>query len=520
MSLPYLCIPIDKNALGLGNVDNTSDVNKPVSTAQAAADAAVLASANAYTDAAIGGLPAAPVTSVAGKTGNVTLVVADVSGAAPLASPTFTGTVVLPGSTSIGGISSTELSYLDNVSSNIQVQLSDKQPLNANLTSYANAANAAQRRTLIGAAALNGSSSVPFSTSGLSVSGPLGVLNDIDTDGNVLVHMGGNVVVDSGEVSTPSVRTDTLYPKSGTEIIVDGKLTSNEVQTGFIVSGVDGSNVISVAGRALIDDNYTNVAEWFNAEGRPLLKVNDLLQVVGQFSSDNNSIASDGSGVLSVNGLTAAGLAVTGQSFFDNGAISTDGTGTLSANGAVFGGRIYINDQGNGNINTDGPIFTSGELTAEGVTVLDAGAITTDGSGNLSANEIIANNLRGDVIYPKSGGTVTLDGGLDVQGLLTVTGDVSFSGSSTASAFYLTSGDSWDGGGLNVTTGNTRLDNGAITTDGGGGLTASEVTVGNTLIVNGVSSPVHVISYTSGNVTIQGDDGYRYTFAATRTANP
>ena len=48
-------ITITKSDLGLANVDNTSDINKPVSTAQAAADAAVLVSANAYTDAHGGG---------------------------------------------------------------------------------------------------------------------------------------------------------------------------------------------------------------------------------------------------------------------------------------------------------------------------------------------------------------------------------------------------------------------------------------------------------------------------------
>jgi hypothetical protein len=37
------------------NVDNTSDIDKPVSTAQASADAATLASANAYTDAKVSG---------------------------------------------------------------------------------------------------------------------------------------------------------------------------------------------------------------------------------------------------------------------------------------------------------------------------------------------------------------------------------------------------------------------------------------------------------------------------------
>ncbi len=42
---------------------------------------------------------------------------------APLASPTFTGTVVLPSNTSIGNVSSTEIGYLDGVTSSIQTQL-------------------------------------------------------------------------------------------------------------------------------------------------------------------------------------------------------------------------------------------------------------------------------------------------------------------------------------------------------------------------------------------------------------
>ena len=45
---------------------------------------------------------------------------------APSASPTFTGTVVLPNTTSIGSVSSTEIGYLDNVTSAIQTQLDNK----------------------------------------------------------------------------------------------------------------------------------------------------------------------------------------------------------------------------------------------------------------------------------------------------------------------------------------------------------------------------------------------------------
>ena len=45
---------------------------------------------------------------------------------APIASPTFTGAVVLPSNTTIGNVLSTEISYLDGVSSSIQTQLNGK----------------------------------------------------------------------------------------------------------------------------------------------------------------------------------------------------------------------------------------------------------------------------------------------------------------------------------------------------------------------------------------------------------
>ena len=47
----------------------------------------------------------------------------DLSGYAPLVSPTFTGAVVLPSTTSIGNVSDTEIGYLDGVTSSIQEQI-------------------------------------------------------------------------------------------------------------------------------------------------------------------------------------------------------------------------------------------------------------------------------------------------------------------------------------------------------------------------------------------------------------
>ena len=49
-------------------------------------------------------------------------------GYAKSASPTFTGTVALPSTTSIGTITSTELSYVDGVTSSIQTQIDNKSP--------------------------------------------------------------------------------------------------------------------------------------------------------------------------------------------------------------------------------------------------------------------------------------------------------------------------------------------------------------------------------------------------------
>lgn len=65
-------------------------------------------------------------THTAGQIVRHMIVGSDLQLKAPLDSPTFTGTVVLPSTTSIGNVSSTELNYVNNVTSNIQAQLDSK----------------------------------------------------------------------------------------------------------------------------------------------------------------------------------------------------------------------------------------------------------------------------------------------------------------------------------------------------------------------------------------------------------
>ena len=91
-----------RTTLGLGNVTNESKVT--------------MFSSPTFTGTVSG------VTATHVGLGNVT----NESKATMFSSPTFTGTAVLPSTTSIGDVSSTELGYLDGVTSAIQTQINSK----------------------------------------------------------------------------------------------------------------------------------------------------------------------------------------------------------------------------------------------------------------------------------------------------------------------------------------------------------------------------------------------------------
>lgn len=148
-------VTLTKSDVGLSNVNNTSDLNKPISTAtQAALDLKYDASnPNNYVDAS-GAASAAPVQSVAGRTGAVVLTktdvglgsVDDVSAASLRDRSTHTGTqlastisdfttavqaVTIDAAKIDGGVvSNAEFATLDgiNTSVSIQSQINDKEP--------------------------------------------------------------------------------------------------------------------------------------------------------------------------------------------------------------------------------------------------------------------------------------------------------------------------------------------------------------------------------------------------------
>jgi hypothetical protein len=203
---------ITKSDVGLSNVDNTTDALKPVSTATAAAIATAKTQAESYADAAVSilttaspealntlnelaealgddanfagtvtsslalkaplasptftgtvTLPVGTVTSgmildgsvTSSKIANGTIIDSDINAAAeistskisgldialglraPLAAPTFTGTVTLPATTSIGDVSNVELAYVNGVTSGIQGQIDAKLETTVAASTYA-----------------------------------------------------------------------------------------------------------------------------------------------------------------------------------------------------------------------------------------------------------------------------------------------------------------------------------------------------------------------------------------------
>ena len=92
---------LTKSSVGLGNVDNTSDANKPVSTAQASAIATAKSEAIAAVNDVIASAPAAlntldELAAALGDDANfATTVTNGLAAKAPLANPTFTGTVTV-----------------------------------------------------------------------------------------------------------------------------------------------------------------------------------------------------------------------------------------------------------------------------------------------------------------------------------------------------------------------------------------------------------------------------------------
>jgi hypothetical protein len=133
---------------------------------------------------------------------------------ANLAAPTFTGTVVLPSTTSIGSVDSTELGYLNGVTSAIQTQLDAKQASDSDLTALAGlSTNGLVVRTGTGSATTKTISA----GSGITVTNGDGL-----SAGNIVIAATGGG--GSGTVTSVGMTVPTGLSVSGSPVTTSGTL--------------------------------------------------------------------------------------------------------------------------------------------------------------------------------------------------------------------------------------------------------------------------------------------------------
>ncbi len=336
LTSPLITTPtgIVKADVGLGNVDNTSDVNKPVSTAQAAADAAVLtaaqetaedivdaasvlsaadatakanaaqaaaisaaaadatakanaalASANTYTDGKVADLiDSAPgaldtLNELAAAIGDDANYASTITNAlalkAPLANPTFTGTVVLPTVSATGNIvpdidntydlgSPTKMwkdlyvgpgSIYVNGQKVLETNNSGDVVVSADLNE-----NLSLRTSGTGSIELN-----PTGMGSVQIKGPLSITagkNITSSDGNAVTFA---VPVSADSISSKSTNTDLTLSANGT-----GKVYVNdnaEVSGNFVVGGnltVSGTTTTVNSETISLADNIIDLNSNFN----------------------------------------------------------------------------------------------------------------------------------------------------------------------------------------------------------------------------------------------------------------
>jgi hypothetical protein len=208
---------------------------------------------------------------------------------APLASPTFTGTVVLPADTSIDGVSATEISYLGTVTSDVQVQIDTKAPT-ADPTFTGTVAGITKAMVGLGNVNNTADANKPVSNStqtALDLKADLAAANFV---GNV--EVGGSLVVD-GDFTVNGAN----FVNSATSITIEDNIVllasgnaGNVVDLGLVVLYNDGVEKRSGLVRDVSDDTWKLFDGVTSAAGTTV--------AFAEGSLDN----------LAVNNITAAGV--------------------------------------------------------------------------------------------------------------------------------------------------------------------------------------------------------------------
>jgi hypothetical protein len=203
----------------------------------------------------------------------------DVQDKAPINSPSFTGTVVLPTTTSVGDVSSSEIGHLNGVTSSIQNQIDDKLDSGVAAITYATINNP----TFGGTVSLPSTTSIG-DVSNTEISYLNGVsssvqtqINDLDTlkapkesptftgtvSGVTKSHVGLGNVDNTSDADKP-ISTDTQAALDAKASLSGANFTGNvDVDGNLVVDGdftVNGTNFAASATSITIEDNMLQLA--------------------------------------------------------------------------------------------------------------------------------------------------------------------------------------------------------------------------------------------------------------------
>ena len=340
-----------------------------------------------------------------------------ISGFAPLAGPTFTGTVTLPSTTSIGTVSSTEIGYLDNVTSSIQTQL------NANQTQL-NAKAPLAGPTFTGTVTLPSTTSIG-TVSSTELGYVDGVTSAIQTQLNTKAPLASPTF--TGTVTLPSTVNASGAITANGVVTGSGGLVSNVFTTGVAYGSFGAVSLIGAGNNTytgIANAHYSCAVMWNNTIFGHYRNNNTwnfyfesgTLNNSGNIVSGGNITAANGGqdGGFTLRPWTASSAYVSLASRDMSGAeysVLTNGTDTFISGGA--GGSSYVRA---GNNDTSGQVqvapsavYVTGNMYLASASVNDSTDYVSRDSANGRIHVKSSNRALKENIAPVSGALDTIE---------------------------------------------------------------------------------------------------------------